>query len=107
MRTVRLRLLPPDENGLRKVRIHWFVRDENGPVHTGSGVVQTSRGPKSIDGAVGYIACKPQEKDVTTKVVEGVYLADPHSDDPRAVTCPECLATEVHKKAMEVIESLA
>lgn len=107
MRTVSLRLLPPDENGVRRVRIHYFHRDDLGPVNTGRGGVETSHGLKFFDGARGLLACRPQEKDTATKLVNGVHLCEPHSDDVRAVTCPECRASEVFKQALAEVESQA
>lgn len=83
-----------------KIRVHWFVRDSKGPIKTGIRAVATMRGPLQFGGAVGYIACQPQRQSVQPQVQGMTTRLFMHSDDVRAVSCPECLATEAAKVAL-------
>lgn len=109
---VNMRLLP---DGTGRVRICWLVWDEKGPVTMPTGQVMTPQGPVPVGGSLpapgqapltrARIACDPLLSSVLphSAVVRGqnVTRLVMHSDDPRAVTCPECAATEEYKKAME------
>lgn len=96
MNRVVIRLLP-DKSG--RVRIHWFETLPEGPIETAQNVHLTAIGPVKIGGARGRIACAPQQKELIGKTKIG-YQPTVHSDDPRAVTCPECLATASCQKAL-------
>ena len=100
MNQVVIRLLP---DGSGRVRIHYFVHDPKGPVTTPSGAVMTALGPMKLGGVVGRIACQPQMASVTPKVVKGELQPTVHSDDPRAVTCPECQASSEYLTTMNVL----
>src|SRR5438876_1374472 len=103
MRTVVVRLLP---DGSGRVRIHWFERLDNGPVKTPEGEVMTNLGPMVFGGVSGRIACAPKMTNVSPQMVDGRANLVCHSDEVRAVTCPQCMETEEFKKAMEEIRLL-
>ncbi len=94
-RSVMVRLLPD-----RRVRIHYFVRDDAGIVKNPVRIEQTVLGPMTLGGARGYLACQPRQDSVLPRVHGGVIHPCVHSDDPRAATCPECLGSEAAKKAL-------
>lgn len=90
-----------------RVRIHFFARDDAGPVTTPSAVVPTSMGLISLGGAKGFIACEPRRQSVSPELGPGNRVTPCcHTDEPRAVTCPECLETETYKKAMAQIADI-
>jgi hypothetical protein len=96
---VVLTVLPGEPtDGTGRVRIHHFVRDGAGPVRLPARVEPTPAGPLRLGGGVGKIACRPALADVD-RVAGGVARPVLFSDDPRAVTCPECRATEDYQKA--------
>lgn len=101
---VNIRLLP-DKSG--RVRICWFVRAENGFARTGPGdgaVVKTQGGYAGliqVEGVQGYIACRRHLLSIQPQVIAGVYQPLVHSDDARAATCPECLATNEYAAQMK------
>lgn len=101
MNKVVIKLLP---DGSGRVRIHWFVHDDRGPVTTPASTTLTALGPLKLGGAKGRIACQPRRASVTPEVVGGVTTPIVHSDDVRAVTCPECRQT---KEYWEVMGQLA
>ncbi len=103
MRTVTVKLLP---DGSGRVRIHWLELREDGPVKTPEGTVPTSQGPIRMGGAVGRIACAPRQKKVGAVTEKGETSLVVHSDDPRAVTCPECQEKEEYKAAMRQYDLL-
>jgi hypothetical protein len=85
--------LLPDGSG--RVRIHYFHRDDKGPVSTAQVVHPTQIGPVPLGGATGFIACQPGLKSLFTPAGPVV-----HSDDPRAVTCPECRGSGEWREVM-------
>lgn len=100
MRHVAVKLLP-DKSG--RVRIHYFVHTPDGPAQTPGRVAMTAMGPLRLGGSRGKIACQPGLADVTPQAVGGSWHLCCHSDDPRAVTCPECEKTEDYQKAMALL----
>jgi hypothetical protein len=106
MQTV-IRMLPePGPDGLRRVRIHFFVHDDKGPAKTPAGAVMSNWGPFHFPGSVGFIACKPKQSNITPQVVAGTVEPTVHSNDARAVTCPECMATDAYKDMMKRLAEL-
>jgi len=97
MRIVNVKLLP---DGSGKVRVHWFVRSPQGIIKTNLKTEMTSIGVIRLGGAQGYIACQPKREDVTPIMVQGEIHLLVRTDDIRAATCPECLATEEAKKLL-------
>ncbi len=97
MRAVTVRVLKdPATGAFRKVRIHYFHRTPDGHITTPGKKVHGVR----LGGAKGYIACNKAIASVAAQTKGGVINLVVHSDDPRAVTCPECLASDDHKKRM-------
>jgi hypothetical protein len=103
MNQVVIRLLP---DGSGRVRIHWFVHDPKGPVRTPASTTMTALGPLRLGGAVGRIACQPGLESVTPKVDGTQTVPLCHSDDCRAATCPECMATPEYAAAMKRLSEI-
>lgn len=99
-RTIQMRVLPDG-----KVRIHYFVHDDAGPIRTpGKVIAMTPLGPLRAGGVKGYIACQPKrDSALPGRVAGGEIQVMPHSNEARAVTCPECKATDVWKKTMALL----
>jgi hypothetical protein len=92
----------PDGSG--RVRIHFFVRDDAGPVSTPGVVHQTALGQVHLGGARGYIACRPKQSSIMPGTAPGGMIEPTvHTDDGRAATCPECLKTEAWAKWMATL----
>jgi hypothetical protein len=90
---LNMRLL---KDGTGRVCIHYFVRDASGPIVTPKGEGQLA----NIGGTKGYIACNRQQNTVGTQIRNGEHMMCVNSDDPRAVTCPDCLATDEAKRQL-------
>lgn len=106
MNQVVIKLLP---DGSGRVRIHWFMRTEDGPIETLASITQTGMGPIKLGGAKGRIACSPSKTSVAPLVQGGQTTPCCCSDDPRVVTCPECRAVpefaEMEKQLAEILET--
>lgn len=103
MNQVVIKLLP---DGSGRVRIHWFCRDDKGPIRTAEAVTMSALGPVRLGGATGRIACQPQRKSVAPEVNGLVTTPCVHSDDARAVTCPECMKTPEYAAAMKAYSEI-
>lgn len=102
-RTVEVKVLP---GGQRRVRIHYFVRDPEGPVRLPGKEQATPFGLVRLGYGVGRIACQPARENILPRVEAGVMRVVPHSDDPRAVSCPECQATAQYAEHMNRLAEL-
>src|SRR5215467_9714350 len=91
---VTIRLLP---DGSGRVRIHWYVKFKGGPIKS---VAQN--GVINFPASEGKIACSP-DLGPSVRLSDGSMQLTHRSDDPRAVTCPECMATQEFKDAMAEI----
>jgi hypothetical protein len=100
-RVVEMRVLPGG-----KVRIHWFERALDGPATTPSGMTTGAEGRLQVGPVRGRIACMPTQANVAPQTKGGVIRLVCHSDEPRAVTCPECMATENFKTALANLNEL-
>jgi hypothetical protein len=110
-RVLEVRALPDG-----RYRIHWFIFDPDGPVSLPQGTIETSHGPMKVGGSIptpdgivlsrGRIACEPQRTSVLPDQRRGTIRMCLRSDDPRAVSCPECQATAEYKAAMANLETL-
>lgn len=101
---VVIRVLP---DGSGRVRIHYFVTDPKGPVRTtGRTAAAPGVGVIVLGGAEGYVACQPGLTSIQPVFKNGEIWPLAHSNEARAVTCPECRATEAWKKTMEQIEQM-
>lgn len=106
-RIINVNVLPGEStDGTGRVCIHLFVRDENGmftlpcvinPVME-DGIAQ--KGKVVAKPTRGRLACDPKRSPLPT-TRNGATVITPHSDDPRAVTCYKCKATQEYKKEME------
>lgn len=85
------------KDGSGRVCIHWFVRDKNGKIADQSkdGIV-----PEWAKGSAGRIACQPHRSNLLPDQNGSNPVMFMHTDDPRAATCPECLATTDYKTIM-------
>lgn len=87
-----------------RVRLHYFHRTDEGPVQTTSGVLAMTPAGPVPGGARGRIACMPARQSVfSERGADGVVRMFPHTDDPRAATCPECLKTQDYKEQMAAL----
>ncbi len=101
MQTVVIRMLP---DGSGRVCIHWLFQDPEGPIQVTDRSV-TASGPQIVRGRRWRMACNPTQSNVS--VAEGGRLTpSPHSDDPRAVTCPKCMATAKFQEAMIHLQNI-
>lgn len=102
MLPVVIRVLPDEQGNVHegcRVRIHWYNRNDKNPTPTVSQAGVFAR-------AKGRIACMPQSEGMHIRLPDGRLQIVHHSDDPRAVTCPECVATPEFKEAMNVINGV-
>ncbi len=107
MRSIDVKVLPGEPtDGSGHVRIHWFVRSENGAAVTPAGTVKSSIGPLKAGGVRGYLACQKGRADIGSRVVGGMIAMTLHTDEVRAATCPECLATAEAKAMLTLLEGI-
>jgi len=87
----------------KRIRIHWFVDDDKGPIRTAQSdpIVHPGLGTVVLGGAVGYIACQPTRQTLTSPIVNGRLQPCPCSREITAVTCPECKATKEFQAATD------
>jgi hypothetical protein len=111
-RVVEVRALPDG-----RYRVHYFVFDPEGPCEVPNGMVKTKQGASvRVGGSIptpegdivtrGYIACEPERKSVLPDGRRGTIRLCIKSDDPRAVTCDLCMATEQYRAAMAELATL-
>jgi len=98
MATVVIKML---KDGSVRICIHWLMRDPQGAIVLPGGVVQTNHGPKTSEGLTGRIACNREQNSVSPQMRNGETFLCCHSDDPRAVTCPDCQAAPEYAKMMQ------
>jgi hypothetical protein len=87
-------------------RIHWFVRDDRGPVKTAARSEMTQAGVLRLGGAAGHVACQPGRESILPEAMPGRVVPFAHSDDPRGATCPECLATKEYADAIKALSEV-
>lgn len=109
-RIIEVKVLPSNStNGIRRVCIHLFVPDERGLfVEPHALHPATDELGKLIPGQVvakptrGRLACDP--KRLVAPVTKGNVTTITHrTDDPRAVTCPRCVASEDYTTLMATL----
>lgn len=92
-------------DGTGRVCIHLFVRDETAkfqeeftflPVYENGEQV---KGRVAIGPSRGRLACDPS-RSFAPELRGGAVVVTMRSDDPRAVSCPKCIATAEYKEAM-------
>lgn len=109
-RIVGMKVLPGEPvNGSGKVCIHLFVVDKNGPfvephVLQLDKVAADEGNRKMVAGpARGRLACDPK-KLVAIVERKGVTNVTMRTDDPRAATCPACIASPDYTRIMKLLE---
>lgn len=103
-RAICMKVLPGEPlDGTGKVCIHLFVQDERGPFVEPSAL-------HMVDNQLvarrtrGRLACDPRRS--VAPVVRGATTTITcRTDDPRAVTCPKCLASADCKRLMELLSA--
>lgn len=107
---VNVRVLPGEPtDGTGRVCIHLFVHDERGPFvepHVLHPVFKNGVLVKQQVMAVptrGRLACDPK-RTVAPVTRGGVTTVTPRTDDPRAATCPRCLASKEYAEMMKHYE---
>lgn len=112
-RAINLRVLPGEPlDGSGRICIHLFVQDAK----RGSFIEPHALHPVFENGAQvkqkvqakptrGRLACDPK-RDPAPVTRGGVITVTPRTDDPRAVTCPRCMASDEYIKAMEVLTAI-
>lgn len=102
-RAIDLKVLPGQPtDGSGKVCIHLFVCDENGPFVEPC-VMHVEESRLVSRPTRGRLACDPK-RTVAPVTRGGATSVTPRSDDPRAVTCLKCKASEAYKELMEKME---
>lgn len=91
-------------DGTGQVCIHLFVRDQRGPFVEPHVLHQSDMVPKQLEARPtrGRLACDPKRTVAPVKK-GGVIIVTPRTDDPRAATCPKCIASEDYKKSMQLL----
>lgn len=93
-------------DGTGRVCIHWFRLDPAGPITTPVGAIMAGQfGPMKMGGERGWIACHPEQTSVLPVERGGETLICTRSDDPRAVTCPACIATVEYQEANKRLDA--
>lgn len=107
-KSVNLRVVPGEAtDGSGRVCIHLFVRDERGPFvepHALHPSVKDGVQQKQLEARPtrGRLACDAK-RTVAPVTKNGVTTVTPRTEEPRAVTCPKCIASAEYAKAMDLI----
>ena len=108
-RAINLRVLPGEPlDGSGRICIHLFVQDERGSFiepHALHPVFENGVQKVQAKPTRGRLACDPK-RDPAPVTRGGVITVTPRTDDPRAVTCPRCMASDEYIKAMEVLTAI-
>lgn len=107
---ISMRVLPGEPlDGTGRVCIHLFVPDSSGPFQENH-VIQLcklalARGErKAVSGPMtGRLACD-RKRLVAPVTKSGVTTVTSRTDDPRAATCPKCIASKDYERMMLVLE---
>ena len=89
------------KDGSGRICVHWFVRDTDGPITTPRGEQMTASGMWRKGGVKGRIACNPTQNTIVPQERGMETLLCCHTDDVRAATCPDCLATDEAKAMLQ------
>lgn len=101
-RVVQVNVLPGQStDGTGRVCIHLYVPDERGPFVEPHALHPGDEDPKQLVAKPtrGRLACDPRRK-VAPTTTNGVTAVTMRTDDPRAVTCPKCIASDSYEKMM-------
>lgn len=110
-RIVSISVLPGEPtDGKGRVCIHLFVPDPHGPFTEPSVMRQEAPNPEQGDNGLrvgpvrGRLACDSKMvRKVAPVERNGVTSVTMRTDDPRAVTCPKCKATQVYADMTKII----
>ena len=112
-RVIDVKVLPGEPlDGSGRVSIHLFVKDEQGkfiephmlhPVYKDGVLVKQQLEARATR---GRLACN-SKRDPAPTTKGRVTTVTPRTDDPRAVTCPKCLASKDCVELLQQIESAA
>jgi hypothetical protein len=110
-RVVVVRVLPKDENGIQRCRQCFLVKSPTGAITSPTGrLAKPKNGEKHypflVPGYQAYIACQPKRANVNPMNRNSETHVTLRTDDPRVVTCPECMATQEWKDAMAQFDNL-
>lgn len=102
-----IKVLPGEPtDGSGKVCIHLFVKDERGPfIEPHVLHIDEESGKLVAKPTRGRLACDPN-RTVITVTRRGVTAITMRTDDPRAATCPKCIASKDYAEMMETITRL-
>lgn len=112
-RIISVKVLPGEPlDGTGRVCIHLFVPDEKGPFVEPHALHPKMENGKAVKGKLtakptrGRLACDPRR--LVAPVTRGKVTTITHrSDDPRAVSCPKCIASVDYKRKMELLTAAA
>lgn len=99
---------PTDGSG--RICVHLFVQDERGSFVEPHAIHPVFEGGEQVKQVVecrptrGRLACDPR-RDPTPVIRKGATIVTPRTDDPRAVTCPKCLASKDWAEMTKKLES--
>lgn len=107
---IDLKVVPGEPlDGSGRVCIHLFVKDERGSFVEPHVLHQKVKDGVVVKGELdarptrGRLACDP--KRTVAPVTRGsIVTVTPRTDDPRAVTCPKCLASPECTELLKIIE---
>lgn len=102
-RPVEVRVLsgePTDGSG--RVCIHLFVKDDAGPFVEPC-VLAVLDGQLVSKPTRGRLACSPT-RTVAPFNTATTTVVTPRTDDPRAVTCPKCVASEIYRQRSALLQ---
>lgn len=103
-RVVNVRVLPGEPtDGSGRVCIHLFVRDAAGPF-VEPHVLDTVEGRIVAGPARGRLACDRRRRPDDRPDRDGVMTVTHRTDDPRAVTCPRCMAAPEYAAIMAILK---
>ncbi len=100
---VVVRRLKDDPN---RVVIHWLIRESDGPIQINGTVIKSTIGAIKIEPSRWRMACNPSLTSTASQRVGADNVLTLHSDDARAVTCPECKATKEWSEMMAYLAEL-
>lgn len=109
-RIINVKVLPGEPlDGSGKVCIHLFVQDERGPFVEPSALhmAEGENGQKQLVARPtrGRLACDPK-RTVAPVTRGGVTTVTMRTDDPRAATCPKCIASKDYAVMMKRLEEV-
>lgn len=104
-RVIAISVLPGQPtDGSGSVCVHLFVKDSSGLFTEPHVLHPEVKNGQATGGVIskptrGRLACD-KKKGVRPVVKKGVTYITHRTDDPRAVTCPGCIASELYKHMM-------